>query len=134
MSDELGYEEDERYFNVETYARWYEAIEKAVVIWLYYLGIRVQPGRLRGRVHRYHEAVLETLGHPDNPFFEIFSEGNLLDGLRTDKRLRNKWRHDNLPVPNPFETWEDLAEYLRIVNDALEDTLVMFGEKRVEIW
>lgn len=46
MSDELCYEEDERYFNVETYARWYEAIEKAVVIWLYYLGIRVASGRL----------------------------------------------------------------------------------------
>ena len=35
LSDELCYEEDEKYFNVETYVRWYEAIKKAIVIWLY---------------------------------------------------------------------------------------------------
>ena len=31
-SDELCYEDEERYFNFETCVRWYEAIEKAVVI------------------------------------------------------------------------------------------------------
>ena len=44
ISDELSCEEEERYFSFETYVRWYEAIEKAVVIWLYYLGTRVSSG------------------------------------------------------------------------------------------
>ena len=90
LSDELCYEKEKRYFNVETYVRDYEAIEKALVIWLHSLGFPVLSGALRGKGHRFHEAFLNTLGHPDNPFFEIFHQDYLLNGLRGDKRLRNK--------------------------------------------
>ena len=141
MSDELCYEEDERYFNLETYVRWYEAIEKAVVIWLYYLGIRIDPvirrrhvRRNRGYVHRYHETFLWTLSCPDNPFFEIFDLRDLLPGLREDKKIRNRWRHGCLPHPNPCDDWEGLADYLNFVNNDLEDTLNTFTERWVGIW
>ena len=138
MSDELCYEEEERYFNVETYVRWYEAIEKALVIWLHYLGFRVLSGALRGKGHRFHEAFLDSLGHPDNPFFEIFSRPGLLADLRTDKKLRNIWRHSSQPCWNPYEDWEcedweNLVDYLSIVNVALEDALTTFAEKRFEM-
>ena len=96
--------------------RWYEAIEKAIVIWLRYLGIGVETGR--SREHRYHEAVLgrrsrehsfhegflESLSYQGNPFFEVFDRHGLVDDLRLDKRLRNNWRHDKLPIQNPFES------------------------------
>ena len=134
MSDELTYEKGERYFNVETYVRWHEAIEKAVLIWLYYLGIRVGAGMLGGRVRGYHEAFLYTLSHPDNPFFEIFGQRNILPDLCVDNKIRNKWRHDNLPISNPFEDWETLARYQSTVNAALGDALDTFGEIRVGIW
>ena len=134
ITDELEYEEEERYFNLETYVRWYEAIEKAVVIWLYELGIQVSSGMLDGRYRGYHEAFLYTLSHPDNPFFEIFRQCNLLPGLHVDKDLRNRWRHDNQPILNPFEDWDCLARYLSVVNAALGDALDTFGEMRVSIW
>ena len=137
MSDELCYEENERYFNVETYVRWYEAIEKAVVIWLYYLGIRIDPvirrglvQRNHGRVHRYHEAFLDTLAYPGNPFFETFSRPGLLDDLRGDKKLRNQLRHGWRPVWDLRGIWEHLVAFLSIVNDVLEDTLNTF----TQIW
>ena len=121
MSDELKYEEEDRYFNFETYVRWYEAIEKAVVIWLYYLGIRIDPvvrrGRIqrnRGRVHRYHEAFLDTLGYPGNPFFEIFNRDDLLASLRSDKQIRNEWRHGWRPVWDLRGIWEHLVAYLNL--------------------
>ena len=133
MSDELGYEEEERYFNVETYVRWYEAIEKALVIWLYYLGVRIDSGTRCGRVHRYHEAVLQSLSCPDNPFFRVFKRRDLLGCMRGDKQIRNKWRHDNLPAPSPFASWEDLVAYTGLVNDALEHALYVFSKKRVEM-
>ena len=132
MSDELGYEEEERYFNVETYVRWYEAIEKALVIWLYYLGFRVASGYLHGKGHRFHEAVLDALGHPDNPFFEIFSRPDLLADLRHIKKFRNIWRHSNLPCSIPCEDWEGLAAYHSMVNDALEDAFTTFSEMRAK--
>ena len=137
MSDEPCYEKEERRFNIETYVRWYEAIEKALVIWLHYLGFRVLSGSLRGRGHRFHEAVLDTLGHPDNPFFEIFSRSGLLADLREDKRFRNIWRHSNEPCSYPCEdweceTWENFADYLSMVNDALEDAFTTFSEMRAK--
>lgn len=131
MSDQVSYEEEERCFNVETYVRWYEAIEKAVVIWLYYLGGRVYSSTGRVGVHTYHEAVLESLSHRDNPFFEIFNRPYLLACLRKDKQRRNKWRHDTLTISNPCGSWEVLAAYLTMVNDALEDALNKFTEIRV---
>ncbi len=137
MSDELCYEQEERHFNLETRVRWYEAIEKALVIWLRYLGFRVLSGTLRGKGHRFHEAVLDTLGHPDNPFLEIFSRPGLLADLREDKKLRNIWRHSNqtysLPCENwECEDWENHTDYLSMVNDALEDAFTTFSEMRVK--
>ena len=134
MSDELGYEEEERYFNFETYVRWYEAIEKAVVIWLYYLGVRVDSGIRRSGGHRYHEAVLESLGHPDNPFFDIFDQYYLLTALREDKKLRNEWRHGKPLVMDLHRIWPHLTGYLRFINAALGDALKTFSEIRVGIW
>lgn len=114
--------------------RWYEAVEKALVIWLHYLGVRVHSGTRCGRSHRYHEEVLESLGHPENPFFEIFTGRGLLPYLREDKRLRSKWRHDKLLAATPSVNWELLTCHLRIVNDALEDALETFSDERVGIW
>ena len=137
MSDELCYENEERHFNVETHVRWYEAIEKALVIWLHYLGFPVLSGALRGKGHRFHEAFLDTLGHPDNPFFEIFSRYGLLADLRHIKKFRNIWRHSNLPCSIPCEDWEcedweGLAAYHSMVNDALEDAFTTFSEMRAK--
>ena len=113
--------------------RWYEAVEKALVIWLYYLGLRLISDNHLARVHKYHEEIIESLGSSANPFWEVFRRRDfrrreLLPLLRGDMSIRNKWHHDHLPVQNPFETWEDLASHLRNVNDALEDALVIFGE------
>ena len=131
MSGELGYEED-RYFNVETYVRWYEAIEKAVVIWLYYLGIRVSSGMLGGRHRGYHEAFLYTLSRPENPFFEVFNKPYLFACLYEAKKIRNEWRHDSLCFERPFRQLKLLVYCLSIFNDALEDAIELFSEKRIE--
>ena len=113
--------------------RWYEAVEKALVTWLYYLGFRSISDNRLVRVHKYHEELIESLGSAVNPFWEVFRRRDLrrrelLPLLRRDMQLRNKWHHDHPPVQNPFETWEDLASHLCIVKDALEDTLIIFGE------
>lgn len=115
--------------------RWYEAVTEALSIWLYYLGIRVYSGTRRGRAHKYHEHVLESLGRPDNPFYEIFSGRGLVPYLRQDRRFQYqyRWRYENLPVTNPFGNWELLASYLRVVNDALEDALETFSDELVGI-
>ena len=113
--------------------RWYEAVEKALVIWLYYLGVRVTFNTRRGRVHRYHEEVLESLGNPENPFFDIFNRHYLLPGLREHKRIRNAWRHGSLPYKTCVN-WYSVKAYLGDVNDALDDALETFSEKRLEIW
>ena len=104
------------------------------MIWLYYLGVDVRTSTQRGRVHRYHEEVLESLGRPDNPFFDIFGSPWLLDLLRWTKRERNKWRHDNLPITCPSGDWQGLTKYLRYVNDALCDALEIFGDEWAGIW
>ena len=114
--------------------RWYEAVAEAVAIWLYYLGIRAYSGTRRGRAHRYHEHVLESLNHPENPFYEVFCGRGLVPYLRHDRRLQYRWRRDNLPVTNPFGNWELLASYLRVVNDALEDALEIFSDECVRTW
>ena len=99
--------------------RWYEAVEKALVIWLYYLGVQFPRG-------------LESLSHEDSPFCRIFRRRGLLPCLRGTKRLRNKWRRDHQPIQNPFQSWEDLVSYLRVVNDALEDALIIFDDSEWE--
>ena len=114
--------------------RWYEAFENAIVIWLYYLGVRVHSGTRRGLVHRYHEEVLENLGCPDNPFFDIFNRRDLLPRLREHKRMRNAWRHGSLPSEESCANWRLVTTYLGDVSGALDDAFETFSEKRLEIW
>ena len=133
LSDGLGHEKEERYFSVKVYARWYEAIEKAVVIWLYHLGIRVGAGMLGGRVRGYHEAFLYTLSHPDNPFFEVFNRPDLLACLHEARKIRNGWRHGWLLVLELGAGWEIMAGNIDYVIDALEDAFTTFSEIQVGI-
>ena len=112
---------------------------RALVIWLYYLDFRIISDNYLVRVHKYHEELMETLGHSTNPFWEAFRRRDfrrreLLPLLRKDMDLRNKWHHDHLPVQNPFESWEDLVAHLRLVNDALEDALETFSNEQVGIY
>ena len=107
------------------------------MIWLYYLGLRLISDNHLARVHKYHEEVIESLGSSDNPFWGAFRRRDLrrrelLPLLRRDMKLRNQWHRDHLPVQNPFETWEELAIHLRVVNTALEVSLTIFDDSQWE--
>lgn len=119
-------------FSDETFVRWYEAFENAIVIWLYYLGVDVCTSTRRGLFHRFHEEVLESLGRPDNPFFDIFNRRDLLHDLREHKRMRNAWRHDSLPFEKYYTNWRSVTTYLGDANNALGDAFETFSEKRLK--
>ena len=71
------------------YVAWYEGVETVIRTMLGSLGIRVAGNRDQNGCHKFHENLLEELGRPENPFYEVLGRDDVLFQFRQAKDVRN---------------------------------------------